>query len=213
MSSTRVVIVDDHPTFRRGLRTLLERLEDVAVVGEAGSGEEALELVASTGADLVVMDVLMPGIGGIEATRRLRAAHPGIGVLVMTMNDTDDSVFMALRAGARGYVLKDAEPETLEGAVRAVAAGRVLLDARAGDRMTAYFRGDTAAVHPFPELTNRERDVLALLAEGLSNAAIGKRLCLAPKTIRNHLTAIFAKLGVADRGQAIVRAREAGLGS
>ena len=211
--STHVVIVDDHPTFRRGLRTLLERLDDVAVVGEAGSGEEALEVVASTGADLVVMDVLMPGIGGIEATRRLRAEHPGIGVLVMTMNDNDDSVFMALRAGARGYVPKDAEPDTLEDAVRAVAAGRVLLDARAGDRMTAYFRGDHAAARPFPELTNRERDVLTLLAEGLGNAAIGQRLFLAPKTIRNHLTAIFAKLGVADRGQAIVRAREAGLGS
>ncbi len=212
MSAVRVAIVDDHPTFRAGLRSLVARMEGITPVGECGSGEEALELLAGAEVDVVVMDVLMPGMGGIEATRRLAARHPDTKVLVMSMSERDDAVYLALQAGARGYLVKDAEPEDIEVAIRAVASGSVLLDRRAGDRMAAYFHGSGPVVPPFPGLSVREREVLSLVAHGLDNAAIASRLHLASKTVRNQVSTILTKLDVPTRAAAVARARDAGLG-
>ncbi|WP_256841187.1 response regulator transcription factor [Ornithinimicrobium cryptoxanthini] len=212
MTGTRVLVVDDHPTFRRGVRALLERLDDVVEVEEAETGEQALEALASAPADVVMMDLLMPGIGGLAATQQIVDRHPGVAVLVTTMSESEDAVYRALRAGARGYLLKDAAPDTMVAAVRAVAGGQMFLDAKPGDRLSAYF-GGIDVLPAFPELTEREREVLDLLAAGLDNAAIGGRLSLSPKTIRNYVSVIFAKLGLSGRSEAIIMARDAGLGS
>lgn len=209
----RVVLVDDHPMLRRGLRSLLEEVGGATVVGEAGDGESAIALALELEPDVVVMDLAMPGMSGIEATRRLADARPDLGVLVLTMSDDDASVFAALRAGARGYVLKGQAGTEFLDAVRAVARGEAVYGPGVAGRIRGFLLGGPAEAAPFPELTPREREVLDLLADGCPNAEIARRLYLSPKTVKNHLTNVFAKLQVADRAQAVVRARQAGLGS
>ncbi|MCV2489737.1 response regulator transcription factor [Geodermatophilus sp. YIM 151500] len=214
MNPLRVLVVDDHPLFRSGLRALLTAVDGLTVAGEAASGPEAVERAAQLRPDVVVMDLQMPGLSGIEATRRIVAADPAAGVLVVTMFEDDHSVFAAMRAGARGYVLKDTDEEQVLDAIRAVARGEAIFSPAVARRVLAFFSGRVPAAPPraFPELTAREREVLDLIARGLSNAQITARLVVSPRTVRNHISAIFAKLQVADRAQAIVRAREAGLG-
>jgi DNA-binding NarL/FixJ family response regulator len=199
--------------FRFGLRARLGAEADLAVVGEAGSGEEAVTLAASLAPNVVLMDLNLPGINGIEATRRLRETTPAVAVLIVTMFD-DDSVFAAMRAGARGYLLKDAEAEEMVRAIRAVAHGESIFSPSVARRLLGYFAAPPPNVpaRTFPELTEREQEVLALLAEGYTNPAIAQRLFLSPKTTRNYVSSIFGKLQVADRTEAIMRARNAGLG-
>lgn len=209
---TRVVIVDDHPTFLRGLRAVLERLDDVEVVGEARSGEEALEVCATVSPDVVVMDLQMPGIGGLEATRRLLRDTTDVHVLVLTMNHADESVYAALRAGARGYLLKDAAPDEIAAGVRSVATGTAVYGPAVAARIASFFAGGQPT-RPFPELTDREREVLDLLASGMDNATIARRLHLSVKTIRNVVSAVLGKLQAADRTEAALRARDVGMGS
>ncbi|RYP85405.1 response regulator transcription factor [Nocardioides guangzhouensis] len=209
----RVVLADDHPVVRRGLRALLSTIEGIEVVGEAADGEAAVKEAQLLVPDIVLMDVRMPGLDGVEATRRIRAAVPGVAVLVLTMFDDDATVFTAMQAGARGYLLKGAEQDEIVGALRAVAAGQVIFGPGIASRVLDHFAAPpTPAAEPFPELTAREREILALLAEGRRTSAIADRLALSPKTVSNNLTSIFAKLEVADRAGAIIRAREGGLG-
>lgn len=208
----RVVVADDHPLYRDGLRGMLDEHEGVTWVGEAATGDEVLARVRETAPDVVVMDLQMPGLDGIEATRRVVAAAPGTAVLVLTMFDDDASVDMALRAGARGYLLKGATQAELVRAVEAVASGQAVLGGAVATRVLD--RLAQPAPRPdqlFPELTEREREVLALVAEGEQNGRIAHRLGISEKTVRNHLSMLLAKLGVADRTQAALRAREAGL--
>ena len=218
MDPLRVLIADDHPLFRSGLRALLGAVPDTAVVGEAKTGEEAIGLAAELQPDVVVMDLQMPGISGIDATRRIFDISPHVGVLVVTMFEDDYSVFAAMRAGAKGYVLKDADEEDMLHAIRALGKGEAIFSPAVARRVMDFFTGARSEVEravparAFPELTNREREVLDLIAQGLSNPEIAARLYLSPKTVRNHISNIYAKLQVADRAQAIVRAREAGLG-
>lgn len=214
MSRLRIVVVDDHPLFRSGLRALLATVPGLEVTGEATSGPEAVDLAHRLRPDVVVMDLQLPGLSGVEATRRIVAADPDVGVLVVTMYEDDHSVFAAMRAGAKGYVLKDTDEERMLDAIRSVGRGEAIFSPAVARRMLAFFSGHTADLpaRAFPELTPREREVLDLIAQGLSNPQITARLYLSPKTVRNHISSIFAKLQVADRAQAIVRAREAGLG-
>jgi DNA-binding NarL/FixJ family response regulator len=214
MESLRVAIADDHPVFRDGLRALLSSLPDVEVVGEASTGEEAVTLARQLHPDVVVMDLNMPGVNGIEATRRIIDDDPHANVLMLTMFEDDDSVFAAMRAGARGYLVKGSKQTEVVRAIEAVAAGEAVFGAPIAQRMIDYFsRVRTESGEPaFPQLTERERQVLDLIAQGHSNQTITQRLVLSPKTVRNHVSNIFAKLQVADRAEAIVRAREAGLG-
>jgi DNA-binding NarL/FixJ family response regulator len=209
----RVLIVDDHATFRAGLRALLATDARLRVVAEASTGAGAITAVASSAPDVVLMDVHMPGVDGVEATRRIIDAAPHVAIIVLTMHDDDGTVFAALRAGARGYLLKGASRAELLRAVHAAAAGEALFGPAIARRMMAYFgRPAPTAAPPFPELSAREREILEHVAVGRSNADIAGALGVAPKTIRNHVSAIFAKLQVRDRSEAIVRAREAGLG-
>ncbi|HEX2313639.1 MAG TPA: response regulator transcription factor, partial [Thermomonospora sp.] len=208
----RVIITDDHPMYRQGLRALLEAL-DVGVVAEAVNGPDAVRLAAELQPDVVVMDLHMPGGNGIEATRTITRTSPRIGVLVLTMFRDDDSVFAAMRAGARGYLLKESGAEEIARAVRAVAAGEAIYGPEIARRVLTYFSDmPDPKQTAFPELTDREREVLQLIAQGRNNHDIAQTLFLSPKTVRNHVSNIFMKLHVADRAQAIVLAREAGLG-
>jgi DNA-binding NarL/FixJ family response regulator len=211
---TRILLADDHTIFRYGLRAMLSSLPEYEVVGEATTGEEAVALTAELRPDVILMDVQMPGKGGIEATRRILETSPGVGVIVVTMFKDDDSVFAAMRAGARGYVLKGADKEEVFTVVRAVARGEAHFGPEVAKRLMSFFSAPRPAAtsEVFPELTAREREVLNLIAGGRSNAEITRQLFLSPKTVRNHISNIFTKLRVADRAQAIVRAREAGLG-
>ena len=211
---TRVLVADDHTTFRAGLRALLETADDMAVVGEAASGEAALSAVDTLQPDVVLMDINMPGVDGLEATRRIVDRVPHVGVLVLTMHDDDETVFAAVRAGARGYLLKGAPRADLLRAVRAVAAGEAIFGPGVARRLMAYFARPAPRPDPtaFPELTEREREILDLVARGRSNAEITAELVLAPKTVRNHVSNILSKLQARDRSEAIVRAREAGMG-
>lgn len=206
----RVVLVDDHPLFRDGVVGLLRATPDTEVVGIGGSGTEAVALAAELRPDVLVLDLHMPGGGGVEATRRIRAADPDARILVLTMDDADARVVDAVRAGARGYLLKESEPEELLHAIAAVARGEAVFGSALAGRLAGWFAADRAA--PFAGLTAREREVLALVARGLGNAAIAERLGLAPKTVRNLVSALLVKLQVTDRSAAIVKAREAGLG-
>jgi DNA-binding NarL/FixJ family response regulator len=211
--TVRVLIADDHPLVRQGLQAALAPMPDVEVVAEAATGQAALREAVLHRPDVVVMDLQMPELNGIEATRELARAVPSAAVLVLTMFDDDDSVFAAMRAGARGYVLKGAEQQEIARAIMAVAAGEAIFGPAVATRVLAYFATPPrASTTPFPELTAREREVLDLLAAGHSNRQIAEQLGLSGKTVANHLSAIFAKLQVADRTQAILRARDAGLG-
>jgi DNA-binding NarL/FixJ family response regulator len=210
----RVLLADDHLVVRRGLRALLASVPNVEVVGEASTGNEAVAAAGSLEPDVIVMDLHMPELNGIEATRQIVQAAPGVGVLVLTMFEDDDSVFTAMRAGARGYLLKDADQHEVIRAIQAVASGEAIFSPAIARRLISYFAA-IPAVSPavaFPELTEREREVLELIAAGHNNAQIAQRLVLSPKTVRNRVSSVFGKLQVADRAQAIVRAREAGLG-
>jgi DNA-binding NarL/FixJ family response regulator len=207
----RVVIADDHPMFRDGIRLVLSVEPAVELVGEAADGMEVVDLAADLQPDVVVMDLHLPGRNGIDATREVVATSPHIGVLVLTMFDDDDSVFRAMRAGARGFLLKGASHEELVRAVLTVADGGVIVGRRVAQRMQRYFESPPSAV-TFPGLTAREHEVLDLVAEGRSNPEIAARLQISGKTVRNHVSNLFTKLQVADRSQAIVAARSAGLG-
>jgi len=213
MDSIRVLIADDHPVFRYGLRALLNAEPELEVVGEATSGDDVIALAATLQPDLILMDLNMPGVNGIEATRRIMETSPQVAILVITMFD-DDSVFAAMRAGARGYLLKgEAGEETVE-AIRVVSKGEAIFSSAIAQRLIEYFAAPRPAAPPqaFPALTEREREILTLIAQGYTNTAIAERLVLSPKTVRNHVSNIFGKLQVADRAEAIIRARDAGLG-
>ncbi len=214
----RVLVADDHPLFRGGLRALLGAVPETELAGEATTGEEAVALAAELQPDVIVMDLQMPGVSGVEATRRVLGTSPHVGVLIVTMFEDDYSVFAAMRAGAKGYVLKDTDEEDILDAIRAVGRGEAIFSPAVARRVIDFFTGVQAGAErdvpprTFPELTAREREVLDLIAQGLSNPEIAARLYLSPKTVRNHVSNIFTKLQVSDRAQAIIRAREAGLG-
>ena len=208
----RVLVVEDHPLFRRGVVTLLDAVPDVEVAGTAASGEEAVDRVAELAPDVVLMDLQLPGMSGIETTRAVLAAHPDVRVLVLTLFEDEESVFLALRAGARGYVLKDADEEELTGAIRAVHRGEAIFSRAIAERVLAYFAAAPQTPKVFPSLTDREREILAMIARGRPNPAIARTLSLSTKTVANYVSTIFAKLQVADRAEAMLRAREAGLG-
>ncbi len=212
-SPLRVVLVDDHPVVRNGLRALLEASADLEFAGEAGDGEAAVEMVTLERPDVVVMDLHLPGLGGIEATRQIVQRYPNTSVLILSMLDDDASVLEAMRAGARGYVVKGAEPGDVLRAISSVAHG----DAVFGPSVAALVLSElssprVASPDAFPTLTDRESEVLDLLAQGLRNPDIAQRLGVRPKTVRNHVSNVFTKLAVTDRTEAILRARDAGLG-
>lgn len=212
--TVRVLLVDDHPVVRGGLRALLSTVEGFEVVGEAVDGESAVREAQQLRPDVVLMDVRMGGMGGVEATRQIRTRTPEVAVLVLTMFDDDATVFTAMRAGARGYLLKGAEQDDILGAIRAVAAGQTIFGPGVAARMLDFFAAPPPVeADAFPDLTDRERDILALLADGQRTSSIAAALFLSPKTVSNNLTNIFAKLEVSDRASAIIRAREGGLGS
>jgi DNA-binding NarL/FixJ family response regulator len=207
-----VLVADDHQLFRDGLRSLVLAMPDASLVGEAADGLEAVALAAIASPQVVVMDLRMPRLDGIEATRQILAKNDEIRVLVVSMLDDDASVFAAMRAGARGYVLKGAGHQEVMEAIRSVRRGEAIFGAGIAARMASYFARLTPAPEDaFPELSNTESDILRLLAEGLQNAQIAERLFLAPKTVRNNVSSILAKLHVADRTEAALRAREVGL--
>jgi DNA-binding NarL/FixJ family response regulator len=216
MSETtiRVLVVDDHPLYREGLVGAIDTMPGKEVVGEAGDGAEAVRRTAELEPDVVVMDLHMPELNGVDATRAITTAHPDVAVLVLTMLEGDDSVFAAVRAGAKGYLLKGADRAEIGRALDAVAHGEVVFSSSIAQRVLAFFAGGRAgaATTPFPELTDREREVLDLVARGLTNAEIARRLVVSDKTVRNHVSNVFAKLHVAGRAEAVARARDAGLG-
>lgn len=214
----RVLIADDHSLFREGLMAILSTAEDIEVAGEAADGEEAISKATSLHPDVILMDIMMPGMNGIEATKRILKSSPSTGIIILTMLEDDDSVFAAMCAGARGYVLKGADRAEVLKTVGAVAAGEALFGPAIARRLTRFFNHIQASskaasgLESFPELTDREREVLELIAQGRSNQEIANRLHISPKTVSNHISNIFGKLQVADRAQAIVKARQAGLG-
>ncbi|MGY1753751.1 response regulator [Blastococcus sp. SYSU D01042] len=210
----RVVVVDDHPVYRDGVADALGDEADLEVVGTAADGETGVALVARLRPDVVLMDLRMPGGGGLPATAAIVAAHPGTAVVVLTMSDDDDSVFAALRAGARGYLLKESEGADIARAVRAAARSEAVFGPRIADRVLAFFASarSRSTVVPFPELTDREREVLDLVAHGLANAQIAARLFLSEKTVRNRVSDVLVKLHAASRAEAVALARDAGLG-
>jgi DNA-binding NarL/FixJ family response regulator len=211
----RIIIADDHTLFREGLKALFQSNPDIEVVGEADTGAQAIARSTSLHPDVILMDIQMPEVNGIEATRRILQADPRIGVIVLTMFEDDDTVFAAMRAGARGYILKGADQEEMLRAIRAVANHEALFGPAIATRLINYFASAASEAPPliFPELTNREHEILELIATGLNNQEIARRLSIREKTVRNHVSNIFNKLQVADRAQAIIRAREAGMGN
>lgn len=206
----RVLVVDDHPVYRDGLTIALESIPTLEVVGTADSGDAAMSAVAAATPDVILLDLHMAGTNGIDATRRILLDHPTVAILVLTMLEDDASLFAAMRAGARGYLLKGAGRAEIERAVAAVATGQVVFSAGVAERVLALFAG--ASTTPFPQLTDREREVLGLLAHGITNAEIARRLVVSAKTVRNHVSNIFTKLQVDGRAEAVARARDAGLG-
>jgi DNA-binding NarL/FixJ family response regulator len=212
MTGVRVVLADDHPVVRAGLAALLESLPDITVVAVAANGREAVKEVVLHRPDVAILDLQMPEKNGFAAIGEIARAVPDVAVLVLTMFDDEDSVFAAMRAGARGYVVKGAEQEEIARAVHAVAAGEAIFSPGVARRVLRFFASPPPRVsEPFPQLTAREREILVLLAANLGNAAIAARLGLSPKTVANHLSSIFTKLCVADRAGAILLAREAGI--
>ena len=218
MNGIRLLVADDHALFREGLAALLSTTKEVELVGEAASGEEALAQAKALSPDVILMDINMPGMDGVQATRTILLDQPEIAIVMVTMLEDDASVFSAMRAGARGYVLKGAHHEELLQAIRAAAGGQVLFGPNIAARMMGFFqklaanKSSDSPHEAFPELTSREREVLELIAQGIANSQIAERLVISDKTVRNHITSIFSKLQVADRSQAIVKARDAGLG-
>ena len=212
MEKKHVLIADDHPLFRHGIRALLETTPDFSVSGEATTGEEIIAQASQLRPDVILMDIHMPGINGIEATRRILANQASANILILTMFEDDVSVFSAMRAGARGYILKDAQKDDLLLAIRAVSSGDAIFSPAIASRMMAFFNTarPAAPAYAFPELTEREREVLGLIAQGLSNAQIAEQLVLSSSTVRNYVSSIFSKLQVADRTQAAIKARDAG---
>ncbi len=210
----KILIADDHPVFRFGLKALLATEPDLDVIGEARTGAEAVALAAELTPDVILMDINMPDLNGIEATRQIIATRPETGILIISMLD-DDTVFSAMRAGARGYLLKGSEGEVTLRAIRAVASGEAIFSPGiAGRVMQLFTEGNPKQkADPFPNLTEREREILELIAQGMTNAAIAERLFLSPKTVRNQVSEIYSKMQVASRGEAIARARDAGLGA
>jgi DNA-binding NarL/FixJ family response regulator len=208
----RVLIVDDHPVVRDGLRALLGSTTEAEVVAEAAGGLAAIQAAKTHRPDVVIMDVHLPDLDGVEATRRLRRVAPEAAVLVLSMLEDDDTVFAAMRAGARGYLLKGGSQGDIERAIQTVAAGGAFLGPQVARRILSLLTDPRRDEPPFPELTPREREVLDLIAAGLSNSQIATRLYISGKTVSNHVSNIFAKLHLPDRAAAIVRAREAGLG-
>ena len=210
---TRVLIVDDHPVFRAGMVTVLQDLDGVEVVGQASDGAEAMHAVAEHRPDVVLMDLRMPGIGGLEATARVRVEHPETAVIVLTMDSDDDSIFAALRAGARGYLLKEADGLDIERAIDGVARGEAVFGAGVAERVLAFFSSARhAPASPFPQLSPREHEVLEMIAQGLDNQQIARRLVLSDKTVRNRVSDILAKLHARNRAEMVALARDAGLG-
>lgn len=213
MKTIRLYIADDHQLFRDGLRALFHSVEDIEMIGEASDGETAVREIAELQPDVVLMDIQMPGMNGIEATRTLSAGKHQMGIIILTMFEDDDSVFAAMRAGARGYILKGADQHEVLRTIRAVSDGEALFGPDIAGRLMGFFSElPQTNSEVFPELTEREHEVLELIARGLSNQRIADRLVIANKTVRNHVSNIFSKMQVADRAQAIVRAREAGMG-
>ena len=213
METLRILIAEDHPLFRKGMIFLLSSVPEFEVVGEATTGEEAVTRAAELRPDVILMDLQMPEVNGIEATKRIMQDSPSVRILVVTLFEDDDSVFSALRAGARGYVLKDADEEEMILSIRAVSRGEAIFSPAIAERVLAYFASPIPAPpQAFPTLTDREREILNLIAQGHPNPSIAKQLSLSTKTVGNYVSNIFTKLQVADRAQAIIRAREAGLG-
>jgi DNA-binding NarL/FixJ family response regulator len=211
-ASVRVVIADDHPVVRDGLSALLDSVPSLTVAGTASSGREAVRAAVTLHPDVLIMDIQMPDLGGIAATAEIARAAPAVAVLMLTMFDDDDSVFAAMRAGARGYVLKGAQQDEIVRAIHSVAAGEAIFGPGIARRVLGLAAAPAAPTVPFPDLTARERQVLDLIAAGARNPEIAQRMSIAPKTVANHIAAIFAKLQVPDRNQAIILARDAGLG-
>jgi len=210
----RVLIADDHPLFRDGMHGLLDSVPDTEVVGEATSGEEAIALAENLQPDVILMDIKMPGINGLQAMREILNTSPHIRVLIVSMLEDDDSVFAAMRAGARGYIPKGANQAEMLRAIRAVANGEAIFGPGIAQRLIGFFSASRPTMQSriFPELTERESEVLGLIAQGRTNQEIAAQLVLSLKTVRNHVSNIFSKLQVADRAQAMIRARDAGLG-
>jgi len=215
MDPIRLLVADDHDRFREGVRAMLRHAGEVELVGEATTGDEAIAAADELQPDVVLMDLRMPGVNGIEATRRILETSPHMRILVLTMYEDDDSVFAALRAGARGYLLKGADREEILRAIRAVSSGEAIFGPAIAQRLIRYFALPHPAMTPiaFPELTEREREILSRIAQGWSNQEIATSLVVSLKTVRNHVSNIFSKLQVADRSQAILQARNAGMGN
>ena len=217
MPPIKLIIADDHKLFREGLKALLSVTDDIEIVGEAEDGDTVLKKCNEHQPDIILMDINMPGLNGIQATQRILENHPLTGIIMLTMLEDDASIFNAMRAGARGYLLKGADPQEVLSVIRAVAEGQALFGPAIAMRLMNYFKelgskpASSQTSMPFPELTERELEVLRLISQGLNNQEIAQKLVLSPKTVRNHITNIFSKLQVADRSQAIVRAREAGV--
>jgi DNA-binding NarL/FixJ family response regulator len=215
LEALRILIAEDHPLFRKGMISLLASAPELEVVGEAKTGEEAIVRTSDLQPDVVLMDLQMPEVNGIEATRTILQESPSVRILMVTLFEDEDSVFMALRAGARGYVLKDADEEEMLAAIRAVGRGEAIFSPAVATRVLAYFASSPPAGVPpqaFPALTDREREILNLIAQGHPNPSIARQLSLSTKTVANYVSNTFTKLQVADRAQSIIRAREAGLG-
>jgi DNA-binding NarL/FixJ family response regulator len=218
MKPIRVLIADDHALFREGVNAILKSVPDIELVGEAGTGQEAWTLASDLKPDVILMDIQMPDFNGVDATERILKTHPDTGIIIVTMLEDDDSLFSAMRAGARGYVLKGADKAEMLKSIRAVAAGEVLFGPTVATRLLSFFHDKPAQPKSeipstaFPDLTDREREILACIAHGDTNSAIAEQLTISLKTVRNHVSSIFNKLQVTNRAQAAIRARNAGLG-
>lgn len=215
MDKIRILIADDHPLFRKGMRAMLEALPEMDVVGEAATGDEAITFASDLAPDVIVMDLQMPGSSGIAAARTILNASPHIRILMVTLFDDSESVFTALRAGARGYILKDTDASEMTRAIQAISRGEAIFSPAIANRLIDYFSVPQPALPKelFPMLTEREREILGRIAQGEANPEIAARLSLSVKTVHNYVSNIFSKLQVADRAQAIIRAREAGMGN